>query len=293
MAFRISSKIFISILTISLFTGFFATAQAAQNTDTIRFGILSIAPPARIYANWQEFTAYISKEMGQPVEIVIPRGFKKMKKAAANGKVDFFYINSRVFYRLKSKKQATGVLQMFNIDGKVTSKSEIYVHRDSGIKDVQELRGKNIAYVSPMGAGGYLAPRAKLMSLGVISGTEVKEVFTKNLSNSIHRVLLKDLNSGTMCGVNFALMSKKMDTGELRVISVSDPYPENVIAARSSLSSKTVKKFQRIVSNMPNTAEGKKILKNMHSMKIIKFIPYDPKIESLTRNLLEQAKLKP
>jgi len=231
--------------------------------------------------------------MGQPIEIVIPRGFKKMRSAAAEGKVDFFYINSRVLYRLISENKAHGVLQMLNIDGKVTSQSEIYVHRDSGINNVSELKGKTIAYVSPMGAGGYLAPRAKLMSLGINSGDEVKEVFTKNLSNSIHRVLLNDLNAGTMCGVNFALMSKKTDTGELKIIEVSDEYPENAIAARNTLNKSVIDRFQKIVADMPNTEEGLSILKNMHGMKITKFIPYDPKIEKLTKDLLIQAKLKP
>lgn len=271
----------------------FSSSTYSTGTDNIRFGILSIAPPSRIHKNWSPFIQYVSNKMGRPIEIVIPRGFKKMRTTAANGEVDFFYINSRVLYRLKSENKADGILQMVNLDDKVTSQSEIYVHRDSGINNVSELKGKTIAYVSPMGAGGYLAPRAKLMSLGISGESEVKEVFTKNLSNSIHQVLLKDLNAGTMCGVNFSLMSKKMDTGELKVIEVSDEYPENVIATRNTLNKSVVTKFQKVIVDMPNTKEGLAILKNMHGMKITKFIPYDPKIESLTKNLLKQAKLKP
>ena len=280
----------ITIFTLSTFL--FSPSSYSKNTDTLRFGVLSIAPPARIYQQWQPFVEYISQKMQRDIEIVVPRGFKKMKTTAANGEVDFFYINSRVLYRLKSEEKADGVLQMYNLDGKVTSQSEIYVHRDSGINHINQLRGKSIAYVSPMGAGGYLAPRAKLMSLGIESGSEVKEVFTKNLSNSIHRVLLKDLDSGTMCGVNFALMSKKVDTGELKVLEVSDEYPENAIAARRSLDKETIDHFRNIVSSMPHSEEGQRILDKMRSMKIIKFIPYDPKIEELTKNLLKQAKLK-
>ncbi len=182
---------------------------------------------------------------------------------------------------------------MQNLEGKVTSRSEIYVRRDSGIKSINELKGKTIAYVSPMGAGGYLAPRAKLMSQGIVSGDKEKEVFTKNLSTSIHQVILKDVNAGTMCGVNFKLMSKKVDTGELVVIGMSDEYPENVIAARQNIAPLQLKKFQQVVANMPNTEKGRQVLEKMRSMKIIKFIPYDPAIEKITKKLLKQAKLKP
>jgi len=283
------------LLFFFLLTYGFTQTAAAGNTssDSIRFGILSIAPPARIHARWQPFVDYVSREMGQTVKVVIPRGFKKMKTAVGKGEVDFFYINSRVFYRLKSRGQAVGLLQMQNLEGKVTSRSEIYVRRDSGIKNINELKGKTIAYVSPMGAGGYLAPRAKLMSLGIVSGDKEKEVFTKNLSNSIHQVVLKDVNAGTMCGVNFKLMSKKVDTGELVVIGMSDDYPENVIAARQNIAPLQLKKFQQVVANMPNTEKGRQVLEKMRSMKIIKFIPYDPGIEKITKKLLKQAKLKP
>ncbi len=287
--------IYLILLSSSLFAYGVAQTASANSvpSHSMRFGILSIAPPARIHAQWQPFVDYVSREMGQAIKIVIPRGFKKMKIAVKKGEVDFFYINSRVFYRLKSRSQAVGLLQMQNLDGKVTSRSEIYVRRDSGIKSISELRGKTIAYVSPMGAGGYLAPRAKLMSQGIISGDKEKEIFTKNLTNSIHQVVLNDVNAGTMCGVNFKLMSKKVNTGELVVIGMSDEYPENIIAARQNIAPMQLKKFQQVVANMPNTEQGRQVLEKMRDMKIIKFIPYDPVIEKITKKLLKQAKLKP
>ena len=85
-----------------------------------------------------------------------------MKKAISEGEVDFFYINSNVYYRLKQENKASAVAQMQNITGKITSRSEIFVKRGSGLKHIYDLKGKNIAYISPMGAEGYLAPRALL-----------------------------------------------------------------------------------------------------------------------------------
>ena len=58
------------------------SASVASAQSPIRFGVLSIAPPSRIYLKWQPFVDYVSNELGQPIEIVVPRGFKKMKQAA-------------------------------------------------------------------------------------------------------------------------------------------------------------------------------------------------------------------
>lgn len=284
--------IFLTLLSISVCATSLHAEPSADTVQPLRFGVLSIAPPSRIYKNWQPFTEYLSAKMQRPITIVVPRGFKKMKGAVEQEEIDFFYINSHVFHRLKQEDRAIGVLQMKNIKGDITSQSEIFVRKDSGIQNIDQLKGQDIAYISPMGAGGYLAPRAYLMSHGVDSGAELKEHFTKNLSSSIHNVLLNDTAAGTMCGVNFNLMSKKMDMGELNIIAISDPYPENLIAARPTLDAPVIEKFKQVVINMASDPAGRKILNGMHRMKIKEFISYDSGIEKITEKLLQQAQLK-
>lgn len=261
----------------------------ALEKPVIRFGVLSIAQPSRIFAKWQPFADYMAQQLQQPVEIVVPRGFGKMKQAIASGKVDFFYINSHVFYRLKQKGKVVAVAQMKNINGQTTSRSEVFVKRDSNINNTGDLKGKNIAYVSPMGAGGYLAPRAFLYKAGLQGGIDNKESFTKNLSNSIHGVLLGDYDAAAMCGVNYKLMSRKIETGELRIIVASDPYPENLLAARVNLSLDIIERFRHVVLNMSSQPSGLKLLESMYSMKIKSFVKYDDKLEQLTKKLLEEG----
>ncbi|HFD81243.1 MAG TPA: phosphate/phosphite/phosphonate ABC transporter substrate-binding protein, partial [Gammaproteobacteria bacterium] len=201
---------------------------------------------------------------------------------------DLFYVNSHVFYRLKSEGRAVPVAQMENVEGHVTSRSQIFVRSDSGIETVEQLQGKRLAFISPMGAGGYLAPRAYLRRMGVNTG---EEVFTRNLSSSLHEVLLGDIDAGTMCGVNYRLMSRKLDTGELRVIGVSDEYPENLVAARSDLAPGLVRQVATILLAMDDTPDGSEVLTAMHGMKIGRFRPYDPAVEAITRKLIQQAQV--
>ncbi len=263
----------------------------ADESAIIHFGVLSIAQPSRIYAKWQPFADYMSKQLGQPIEIVVPRGFGKMKKTIEKGEVDFFYINSHVFYRLSQSGKAVAVVQMENIAGKTTSRSEVFVRRNSGIQSVDDLKGKEIAFISPMGAGGYMAPRAYLYESGLESGKDFKEVFTKNLSNSIHGVLLGDYDAATMCGVNYELMSHKIKTGELIVIANSDEYPENLIAARKGLAPELIARFRRQLLALDETADGKQLLDKMKSMKIKRFVKYDESMNDKTRELLDAGHL--
>lgn len=285
-------------LCVCLFISNFSSIVSAESKSKlepqqkpIRFGVLSIAPPSRTYLKWKPFVEYVGRELGRPIKLIVPRGFNKIKTSAANGLIDFFYINSHVFYRLKKEGKAKGVVQMQNIDGKITSRSDIFVRSDSGINSVEQLRGLRVAFVSPMGAGGYLAPRAYLYEQGVKTKKDTPEIFSKNLSTSIHKVLLGDVAAATMCGVNFRLMKSKVDTGELKVLAVSDEYPENLIAARKNIHADLLKKFQQIIVNMPNTEKGAHVLEMMYGMKIQKFIPYDPEIEKMTEKLIMQGGL--
>ncbi len=278
----------LSLLLLLLLPGTRAHAgEHNKSTSAIRFGVLSIAQPARIYTKWQPFADYMSARLGRPVELVIPRGFGKMEKTIEEGKVDFFYINSYVFYRLYQADKVTPVAQMKNIAGKTTSQSEIFVRKNSGIQSIEDLKGKSIAFVSLMGAGGYVAPRAYLYESGLKDNKEFKPEFTKSLLNSIHGVLLGDYDAAAMCGLNFKLMRHKIKTGELKIIATSKAYPENLIAARTGLPADLVSRFHHQLLIMDKNKSGNQMLDKMRSMKIGSFVNYDIRMNNMTKKLLD------
>ena len=287
-----SSYFYFFVFGLLLLSTLLVAPVQANEPPPVRFGVLSIAQPARIFAQWAPFVKYLEKQLGRQVVMVVPKGFDKMERAVVNREVDFFYVNSYVFYRLKQEDHAIAVGQMQNINGKVVSQSEFFVRADSGINSVAELDGRSIAFVSPMGAGGYLAPRAYLNIQGIKVSKKIKEVFTKNLTTSLHQVLLGDVDAGAMCGVNYILMAKKVDTGELKIIGMSDVYPEAVIAARSGLEPTLIQRFTDIVVNMDQNKAGKRVLSGMYDMKIDSFVPYQDEIERITESLLKEAGLE-
>ena len=286
----LKSKYILISVVISL-SLIFSSSRAALAEEPILFGIMSLAQPARIHKQWQPFVDYVSKKSGHKIKIVIPRGFKKIKKKIANKHLDMFYTNSFVFYRLNKSGKADALAQMQNLDGSIMSKSVIFTRGDSGINNLQDLKSKNMAFVSPAGAGGYLAPRALFQKEGLNTKKDLNESFTKNLTSSIHKVLLGDVNAATMCGLNYKLMSKKINTGELKIIASSEDYPENIIGIRPGVSKSIKSKIADIIINMPNDDEGKKVLIGMKGMKIKSFVKPSNKTLQRTKELISTAKM--
>lgn len=284
----------LSILFYSVFIslGLFSISNSIMAAEKVTFGIMSLAQPARILKQWQPFVDYVSEKSGYEIEIVIPRGFKKIKKKIANKHIDMFYTNSYVFYRLNQAGKAIALAQMQNLEGNIMSNSVIFARSDSGIDKLSDLKDKSMAFISPAGAGGYLAPRAQIFKEGMSTKTDVKESFTKNLSSSIHKVLLGDVSAATMCGLNFKLMSKKVDTGELKIIATSEDYPENVIGARPEVATEIRDSIAKVIFGMSKDDEGKKILKGMNGMKIKNFVKPSNVTIQRTKELINTAKMK-
>jgi len=86
-------------LLISLLYAFMIQNLYAAKLGMINFGVLSLAPPSKIYTKWKPFADYLSQETGRPVKIVAPRGFGKLKKMAQEKKwmysisIHTFFIN--------------------------------------------------------------------------------------------------------------------------------------------------------------------------------------------------------
>jgi phosphonate transport system substrate-binding protein len=287
----IQSKSSLRILSLIFFLSSITlgTALAATKQASLKLAVLSLAPPAKIFKQWTPFADYLAAQIGRDVEIIVPRGFKKIKEAVANDEVDMFYVNSLIYYRLKQEGKAVPIAQMHATNGSIYNQGILVARTDSKIKSLKDLKGQKLAFISPMASGGYLAQRAKFYAAGVKTKTETKEIFTKNLTTSLHKVILGDVKAAAMCGLSFKLMSQRIDTGELEKIGMSETFAESAFGAHPKLSAKLRDQISTTIINMDKNKSGRKILAKMKDLKVKKFVKYDPKVEDITRELLKKA----
>ncbi len=259
------------------------TSQAANNE--IRMAILMPAPAKKIHKNWQPLADYLTKVMGQPVKIITPRGLDQAKAALAN--VDFVYANSYLYSLLAAESNVSAIAQMQNTGNSIYSQGRFLVRNDSAITSIKDLKGKKIALISRYGAGSYLAPRASLAKQGLDIEKDVKVEYTKNLKKAAYMVMLGEADVAVMCEVNYEILSKRMDTGDLRFFDKTDAFPEAVMFTPKDPDSALVNRFREAL--LADNENRKNALKTLHGMKIGTFIKYDPAVEDRIKDLATQA----
>jgi ABC-type phosphate/phosphonate transport system substrate-binding protein len=276
----------IALLNIAVLLSISSLTSIAASNE-IRLAILMPAPAKIIHKNWQPLADYLTKAMGQEVTIVTPRGLEQAK--ASIGKVDFVYSNSYLYSLLAAEAKVTAVAQMKNTGDSIYSQGRFLVRNDSAITTIKDLKGKKVALISRYGAGSYLAPRASFAKEGLDIEKDLHVEYTKNLKKAAYMVMLGEADVAVMCGVNYEILSKKIDTGELRVFDMTDKFPEAVMFTPKDPNSTLVKRFQKAL--LADNDNREKALTLLHGMKIGTFIDYDPIVENRIKELSSQAGL--
>lgn len=279
-----------SLITLILFASnpLFATQDGGS---VIKFAVVSPAPASRLHNIWTPFIEHLSKQLGTQIELVIPRGFKNIEQSIRNKNIDAIYINSYAFLLFKQKNILNPIAQMQNINGLTTSEGRILVRSDSKLKSIKDLQGKKVSLISPLGAGSYLAPKAYFEKNGMEIGKDINVEYSKDLKKSVYSVLLGEASAAVMCGVNYNILTKKLNMKELSILDSTDKFPEAVIAVNASISPAISKKLKNHIINMKESEQGRKALSMLNNIKIESFIEYDVNIENITKRLMKQAKL--
>jgi phosphonate transport system substrate-binding protein len=130
------------------------------------------------------------------------------------------------------------------------------------------LKGKKLAFVRPDSAAGYLLPRQILLAAG-LTEAELKEDGTfygdhaavcsavSSGKADAGATISNDRAGGAIAGCAQTLGQK---TADLKVLAVSDPIPNDVIAVRPGYPADGFAALRAALDGLRNTAEGKRVL---------------------------------
>jgi phosphonate transport system substrate-binding protein len=199
---------------------------------------------------WNPILTYVSQKSGVPLELKLAKTAQEGNSNAEAGKYDFLYTNhfftperDRLRYKVIARPAGPGI------------RSQIVVPLDSPIKTLQDLEGKEVAFVSPDGFTGYWLPLDALLKANV----QIKVVFTGNQEASSAQL---KVNKIAAAGVNSSVMARygRRESFEYRALWTSEVYQDLCIMANPKTPADTVAAVRAGLIAMVKDPEGRKVL---------------------------------
>jgi phosphonate transport system substrate-binding protein len=176
-----------------------------------------------------------------------------------------------VGYVLASREAKARIVARNVWHGKSTFTSRIYVRRDSGLKTLEDLRGKTIAFVDPSSSSGYTYPMVLLMQRGLVKDRDPKTFFREVAFAGSHDAAMRALLNGHVDAIASFDMAREQylsdpaEREKIVFVAETPPIPEAGIAARDGMDPAAVARVRAALLQMRGPAYAS-LLKRMYDI---------------------------
>jgi len=222
-----------------------ASAQHAYSVNVLNQR--SIALTAEY---WNPIITYAAKKSGVPLELKLAKTSKEGNSVAERYGYDFLYTNhfftperDKLGFRVIARPAGPGI------------RSQIVVPEDSPIQRLQDLAGKDVAFVSPDAFAGYWLPMDALLRAKV----KVNVIFTGNQEASSAQL---KVNKVAAAGVNGSVLARyaRREQFSYRALWTSELYQDLCVMANPKVPAEKAEAVRKALIGMAADPEGMKIL---------------------------------
>ena len=256
-----------AILTLSL------AAYAEDGQKEINIGLVPEINIFRQAKRYKNLETYLTGKTGTKVNFKVISQYGNIIDYFYGMKLDGAFFGSLTAVLANSKLEVEPVARPVDINGKVTFRSCIFVRKDSGIKGIEDLKGKVMIYVDKASVSGYVFPLAYFKEHGVKNAqTYLKGYsFAGSHDAAIRDVLSKDADVGAVKSTVYHALAAKDPRieRELTIIAESIEMPSDALWLSRNLDSGIRKKFKEVLLNMNKDAEGQEVLSEFGAKEFI------------------------
>jgi len=236
---------------------------AAKAQAVLRVGLIPSEDSRAMIANSQAMMDMLSKALGMPVQAFVASDYNGVIEALRSKRLDVAYLGpfSYVLGTTVADIEAFAVAETKKA-GRTFYHSQIIAHKDSGIKTVNDLKGKNFAFVDPSSTSGHLFPKAGLMKLGFNTDKDFgRVIYSGSHDSSVLAVQNKKVDAAAVADriLDAAIAKGFAKREDLVVVWRSDPIPESPTVWRKDLPADLKKRIQAAfleVKDIPWSDQG-------------------------------------
>lgn len=227
----------------------------------IRIAITPCTDIVKSFALYQPLAAYLEQQTGRRVTLVIPKNFNEFERLVQSGETEFAFQAPHTYVRLASFYNKQHLLKALTPEGKTSHRGVIIVRKDSPLKRVEDLRGKQFLFGAENDLAKSLAAWRLLEKHGIQPTTDLANFKHDGSCESIAlNVFLKSVDAGMVCDYSFEEINEAREHGEgeipphqLRVLARTEEVPTWVFAALKGADQNLVRQVTKALTALNRT----------------------------------------
>ena len=231
----------------------------AQGPDRLHLVLTPSQKPTDLLAAGEDFGKALGQLTGIPVRVTVASDYAAVIEALRNRTADLAFVHPAGY--VLANREAKAMIVARNLwHGKASFTSRIYVRKEAGLKSIEDLRGKTMAFVDPASSSGYIYPMLLLMQRGLVKGRDPKTFFREVVFSGSHDASMQALLNGHVDAIASFDMAREQylkdpaQREKVAWVAETPPIPEAGIAARNGLDPAVVNRVRTALLQMKGPA---------------------------------------
>lgn len=220
-----------------------AGAPVASAIEPLRVGMVPDAGATQVSVEEKApLQAYLEKQIGRPVKLIIPTNYNATVEGIGNGSLDIAYFGGLTYVKAHVRYGAKPLVQR-DIDQHF--RSLFITHPGSGVTRLQDLAGKTFCFGDINSTSGHLYPVKALKDARIEPDRQLKSFrYTGSHAATAQAVAAGACDAGAMDETVYtSLVSQAKLAGPVSVFYATPPFADYVWASRKDLDAKTQQAF--------------------------------------------------
>jgi phosphonate transport system substrate-binding protein len=253
--------------------------KTSSSPKVLRVGFVPSEDAQQVIQNAQPIVAILEKQLGMEVQPFVAADYTGVIEALRGNKLDIAFLTPASYVLAKNETNVRVVLKSER-KGSPYYYAAIITRADSGIKTLEDLRGKTFAFGDPVSTSANVFPRKMFHERGIDPVRDFKRIL---YSGGHDATVLAVLNGKVDAGATYANSPDNNDTAwmrylknpadvqKIRAIAFSEPIPADNLVINGNLDEATAKKIEDTFIEMSRDPKGKQMLRDLY--QIDGFVP--------------------
>ncbi len=254
----------ICFVLLSLFLPFYLSVVTAYGTSPTETLKIAIVPHRSNLGNEQAYEPFFSKlaeVTGIGFTWLGSNTYDAVIDKLQSGEADIGYVGPFAYVAAQDSFGVKILCRTVSEGNEEFYRSIIVTRKDSGIKRLEDLKGKSFSFTDPRSTSGYLFPMAQLLASGVTAEDLSQVTFVKRHVNSLLAVYKGHVDAGATSITAFDKIDINRD--ELLILWQSDPIYRGLWIARKDLSDRQFTNVQQAMLQISASADSAAIFKDL------------------------------